>query len=156
MSKSFVRHDSTKVPICGRGLCLLCYVVSDTFLGKITMLKYVRKIWKKLVRAEILTNADRCGNLQRADFVNTFFSTKKMEIVSNFHFLTRTSNFRKSLQLLSFFQIFPYLPNFHIPNIPIFHVSKFLQFWNKRPLLIFLKSPFDFHIYYIPFIAISF
>ena len=24
---------TTKVPICGRGLCLLCYVVSDTFLG---------------------------------------------------------------------------------------------------------------------------
>ena len=137
MSKSFVRHDSTKVPVYGRGLCLLCYVVSDTFLGKITMSKYVRKIWKKLVRAEILTNADRCGIPQRADFVNTFFSTKKMEIVSNFHFLTWTSNFRKSLQLLSFFQIFPYLPNFHIPNIPIFHVSKFLQFWNKRPLLLF-------------------
>ena len=88
MSKSFVRHDSTKVPVYGRGLCLLCYVVSDTFLGKITMSKYVRKIWKKLVRAKILTNADRCGNPQRADFVNTFFSTKKLEIVSNFQFLT--------------------------------------------------------------------
>ena len=77
MSKSFVRHGSTKVPVYGRGLCLLYYVVSDTFLGKITMSKYVRKIWKKLVRAEKLTNADRCGIPQRADFVNTFFSTKK-------------------------------------------------------------------------------
>ena len=54
MSKSFVRHGSTKVPVYGRGLCLLYYVVSDTFLGKITMSKYVRKIWKKLVRAEKL------------------------------------------------------------------------------------------------------
>ena len=77
MSKSFVRHDSTKVPVYGRGLCLLCYAVSDTFLGKIAMSKYVRKIWKKLVRAKILTNADRCGSPQRADFVNTFFRQKK-------------------------------------------------------------------------------
>ena len=101
---------------------------------------HVKICQKNLEKIGESRNIDKCRPLWNSTargFCQHFFFDKKMEIVSNFHFLTWTSNFRKSLQLLSFFQIFPYLPNFHIPNIPIFHVSKFLQFWNKRPLLLF-------------------
>lgn len=80
MSKSFVRHGSTKVPVYGRVYvyCVMWYQIP--FWEKLPCQNMSEKSGKKLVRAEILTNADRCGIPQRADFVNgNFFNKKKWD-----------------------------------------------------------------------------
>ena len=157
MSKSFVRHGSTKVPVYGRGLCLLCYVVSDTFWEKLpcqNMSEKSGKNWWEQKNWQMPTAVE----FHSARILSTlFFRQKNWKLfpISNFWhrfpILERLYNScRFSIYFLisqiSTFQTFPF---FMYPNFSSFGKNIHSFYFDKVHLIStfitfhLLPSPFD-------------